>query len=305
MLNETAIPESQLEIVQEVCRYIDERLDQGTPTLNELSQQVNVSSFHLQRVFKQVMGITPRQYAEAQRVRCLKNHLRDGRSVTDALYEAGYGSTSRLYEGAPEKLGMTPATYRNGGEGMRIQYSITECALGLVLVGSTERGICSVLLGDDENDLVRRLHDEFPAAETSRNRQNFCNWLEAIIDHLNGSRLHLDLPLDVQATVFQWRVLNALREIPYGETRTYSEIAEAIGQPGAARAVAKVCATNPVPVAIPCHRVVRKDGQPSKAYAGGSAWRKQWLLEWEQRHSGPQGTARSSHNGAYSSQSGD
>jgi AraC family transcriptional regulator, regulatory protein of adaptative response / methylated-DNA-[protein]-cysteine methyltransferase len=278
-----SIPQAQLDLVRRVCRYIEDNIQHGTPTLEDLSQQVHMSSYHLQRVFKQVMGITPRQYAEAKRMGTLKNHLRACDSVTDALYEAGYSSTSRLYEGAPEKLGMTPATYRSGGAGMDIHYTIAECPLGLILVATTERGICCVLLGEDEADLERRLREEFPAAEISRSHNELCDWVGALVEHLNGWRPHLDLPLDLQVTAFEWRVLHELLAIPYGETRTYSEIAAAIGQPNATRAVARVCATNPVPVAIPCHRVVRKDGKPATKYAGGNPWRKLFLLEQERK----------------------
>lgn len=288
MNENTRYSDEQLAIVQQVCDYIDAHIDTCTPTLDDLGGIVNMSSSHLQRLFKRVMGITPRQYADAQRIRRLKTHLRNGESVTDALYEAGYSSSSRLYESGPDKLGMTPATYRKGGAGMHITYTINECALGLMLVATTERGISAVILGNDEADLERRLRDEFPAAHLHRPGDVLCNWVTALVEHLEDKRPHLDLPLDLQVTAFQWRVLNELKNIPYGETRTYSEIAAAIGQPTAARAVAQACATNPVPVAIPCHRVVRKDGEPSTRYAGGEAWRKNRLLERERQHASQQ-----------------
>lgn len=196
-----------------------------------------------------------------------------------AMMEAGYGSSSRLYERASAQLGMTPGTYQRGGAAMRIGYTVAACPLGLLLLAGTERGICAVYLGDDEGKLAAELAREFPAAEVQRDDESLNEWVSELVDHLSGQQPHLDLPLDVRATAFQWRVWQELQAIPYGSTRSYSEIARALGQPSAARAVARACATNPVSIVVPCHRVVREDGG-----LGGYRWgldRKQALLDQE------------------------
>jgi AraC family transcriptional regulator of adaptative response/methylated-DNA-[protein]-cysteine methyltransferase len=267
----------EVEVVERVCRYLDARLDDA-PTLADIGAHVGVSPYHLQRVFKKVMGISPRQYAEARRVEQFKQRLKDGGSVTDAVYDAGYRSSSRVYE--QPKLGMTPSTYRRGGHGMSIGYSIVDSTLGRLLVGATERGVCAISLGDDDHALVDALRDEYPAADIWPNNGGFGVWVETLLSHLRGQEHMLDLPLDIQATAFQWRVWEALRNIPYGETRSYREVAASIGRPTAARAVARACATNPAPLVIPCHRVVREDGG-----LGGYRWgieRKEKLLAQEQ-----------------------
>jgi AraC family transcriptional regulator, regulatory protein of adaptative response / methylated-DNA-[protein]-cysteine methyltransferase len=276
---QSTVRDPQVALVQRVCRAIAANPEEP-PTLASLGTTVNLSPFHLQRTFKRVMGITPRQYAEACRVGRLKDELRKGEAVTSALYGAGYGSASRLYESAPAHLGMTPAVYRRGGVGMRIHYTVVPCPLGLLLVAATERGICAITLGDADDALAAALKREYPAAEIARDAAGLDSAVTAIIRHLRGQEPHLDLPLDVQATAFQWRVWEALRAIPYGSTRSYGEIARAIGQPTAARAVAQACATNRVALAIPCHRVVREDGA-----VGGYRWgveRKRTLLAQEQ-----------------------
>ncbi len=311
---ESTIYELQVELVQRACRYIEENLE-DKPTLadlsthvGDLSTHVGMSPYHLQRIFKRIMGITPRQYAEASRLGQLKTKLKEGESVTMALYNAGYSSSSRLYERAPAQLGMTPTTYRRGGQGMHISYTIVNCPLlqyptngstkqavpdpsapGRLLVAATEKGICAVSLGDSDADLEAALQSEYPAAEIHRNSVDLSQWVSAILNHLNGQQPHLDLPLDVQATAFQWRVWQELRTIPYGSTRSYSEVAQALGSPKAARAVAQACATNPVALVVPCHRVVREDGS-----LGGYRWgtdRKQHLLAQEaigaENHSEP------------------
>ena len=199
--------------------------------------------------------------------------------MTGAMYEAGYGSSSRLYEQAPAQLGMTPAVYRRGGEGVRIHYTITGCSLGRLLVATTEKGICAVRLGDSDATLEAALLAEYPAAEVNRQDEFLRNLLEQILRHISGQHPHLDLPLDVQATAFQWSVWEKLKDIPYGTTRSYSEIAAAMGRPSATRAVARACATNPVALVIPCHRVIREDRS-----LGGYRWgieRKRALLELE------------------------
>ena len=276
---QAAIRDPQVEVVQRVCRAIAANPEQP-PTLASLGAEIGLSPFHLQRTFKRVMGITPRQYADACRMDRLKGELRNGEAVTSALYGAGYGSPSRLYERAPAHLGMTPAVYRRGGAGMRMHYTVVPCPLGLLLVAATERGICAINLGDADDTLADGLKREYPAAAITRDDSGLDTAVEAIIRHLHGQEPHLDLPLDVQATAFQWRVWEALQAIPYGSTRSYGEIARAIGQPTAARAVAQACATNRVALAIPCHRVVRENGE-----AGGYRWgieRKRTLLAQEQ-----------------------
>jgi len=274
-----AIRDPQVEIVQRVCRAIAANPEEP-PTLADLSADVGLSPFHMQRTFKRVMGITPRQYTDACRMDRVKGELRKGEAVTSALYGAGYGSPSRLYERAPAQLGMTPAVYRRGGAGMRIHYTVVPCPLGLLLVAATERGLCAITLGDADDALADGLKKEYPAANITRDASGLDTAVETIIRHLHGQEPHLDLPLDVQATAFQWRVWEALQAIPYGSTRSYSEIARAIGQPTAARAVAQACATNRVALAIPCHRVVRESGD-----LGGYRWgieRKRTLLAHEQ-----------------------
>ncbi|HXG08888.1 MAG TPA: methylated-DNA--[protein]-cysteine S-methyltransferase [Gemmataceae bacterium] len=273
--------EQPAETIRRACRYIEANLEDRL-TLEVLGAHVGLSPAHLQRLFKRVTGITPRQYADACRLGRFKSRLKQRRTVTMALYEAGYGSSSRLYERAAAQLGMTPATYRRGGRGMRIGYTIVDSPLGRLLLAATERGICGVCLGDSDRALAAALRREYPAAEIRRDGVCLGPWIEEFLNYLRGQQPHLDLPLDVQATAFQWRVWQELRSIPYGETRTYAEIARALGQPTAVRAVARACASNPVALIIPCHRVVREDGG-----LGGYRWglkRKQALLEQERAH---------------------
>ncbi len=274
----------QTEMVGRVCAIIEAETTSSL-TLATLSAQVNVSPFHLQRKFKRVMGVTPKQYIQAQRMQSLKSELKSASSVTDSIYNAGYGSNSRPYESAKIQLGMTPATYKRGGDGMVINYMIVDSALGYLLVAGTEYGICMVSLGDSDTGLETALLKEFPAAKIYRcelKEDNLSKWAIALLKYLNGEQpsSHLSaLPLDVQATAFQAKVWQALRQIPSGSTQTYSEVAQSIGQPSAVRAVARACATNPVSLVIPCHRVVRSDGS-----LGGYRWgieRKQFLLAQE------------------------
>ncbi len=271
----------QVEIVQRVCRYIEQHLE-GAISLADLSGQFNISPFHLQRIFKRVMGISPRQYAEAYRLDQLKAQLKERESVTEALYEVGYSSSSRLYERS--SLGMTPTTYQRGGAGMHISYTIVDLPLGRLLVAATQKGVCSVCIGDEDTLLEKAFQKEYPLADVNHDVDGtpLHNWVETLVRHLNGQQPHLELPLDVQATAFQRRVWQALQAIPYSETRSYSQIAQTIGQPGASRAVANACATNPVAIAIPCHRVVRENGNMG-GYRWGAA-RKQQLLEKEAEH---------------------
>src|SRR5579871_5755664 len=268
----------QVELVRRTCRYIETHLESSL-TLATLSAQVGLSPCHLQRIFKHVVGITPRQYADACRLGVLKSRLKERRTVTMAMIEAGYGSSSRLYERASSQLGMTPNTYRRGGPATSIRFTVADCPLGRLLLAGTQRGICAVYLGDEDGKLESELLREFSAAQVQRDDDGLRGWVEEIVNHLSGGQPHLDLPLDVQATAFQWRVWQELRTIPYGSTRSYSDIARALGQPTAVRAVARACATNPASLIIPCHRVVREDGS-----LGGYRWgldRKQALLDKE------------------------
>src|SRR5216684_720398 len=275
----------QIDLVRRICHAIDEH-DEEPLTLKTLSTETGVSAHHLQRTFKSVMGITPRQYAESRRLDQFKSRVKDGASVTEAMYDAGYGSSRGLYEKSSARLGMTPATYGRGGQGMRIIYTIAACSLGRVLVAATERGVCSVALGDSDAELVTALFSEYPNASIDSQdtviSPSLNLWLSKVLGHVNGKSSRIDLPLDIQATAFQWRVWEELRRIPLGDTRSYKEIAKAIGKPKAARAVASACAGNHVALVIPCHRVIREDKNP-----GGYRWgpeRKKNLLERE-RHS--------------------
>lgn len=280
---ESRADSARSELARRACAMIDAGLDSldGAPSLTVLSTRMGVNIYRLARDFKRVMGITPRRYADAQKLERLKTQLKKGDNVTGALYEAGYGSTRALYERAPSQLGMTPATYRRGGEGMRIGYTIVDCSLGRLLVAATERGVCRVCLGDADEPLVSALVEEYPKAEIRPDRDGLGKWVGKFLDHLDGRMPQLDLPLDVRATAFQWRVWQELRAIPYGTTRSYSEVARAMGHPKAVRAVAHACATNPVAIVVPCHRVIREDGS-----LGGYGWgleRKEKLLAQERQ----------------------
>lgn len=267
-------------MVRRVCAEI-ESSPEAAVSLERLAEVTALSAPHLQRTFRRAMGITPRQYADALRVARLKSELRKGKDVTTAMHSASYGSSSRLYEKSDAQLGMTPATYRKGGQGMNISYAIAPCALGRVLVAATGRGISAVYLGDRESALIASLRKEYPNAEITRDTRMQSKWVEEIVRHLAGINPKLDLPTDVVATAFQRRVWEELRAIPVGETRTYSEVARSMGRPSATRAVARACATNPTSMVVPCHRVVRTDGG-----LGGYRWgieRKKSLLERESR----------------------
>jgi AraC family transcriptional regulator of adaptative response/methylated-DNA-[protein]-cysteine methyltransferase len=227
------------------------------------------------------MGITPRGYADQARWHRLKSRLRKGDNVTTAMYESGYGSPSRLYERTNQQLGMPPAVYGRGGRGMQIRYTIAVSPIGRVLVAGTERGVSAVYLGRSDAELVATLRREYPEAQISRHPASVAHWVRQIVRHLAGRHPELDLPLDIQGTAFQRRVWQALQQIPYGETRSYTDVARRLGKPQARRAVARACATNPVSLVIPCHRVIRDDGKLG-GYGGGIA-RKQALLEAERR----------------------
>jgi AraC family transcriptional regulator of adaptative response/methylated-DNA-[protein]-cysteine methyltransferase len=271
-----------VERVRRACSVIETALEQdeeGAPALGDLAGRVGTSPFHLQRLFKRHLGISPREYVDARRLEKVKHLLRGGDGVAGALYEAGYGSASRLYERADAQLGMTPATYKKGGKGASIAYTIADSSLGRLLVAVTERGVCAVSIGEDDSALTTALRTEYPAATITRADARLMPTVGAILAYLSGAEPALDLPLDLRATGFQWRVWQELRRIPRGETASYQAIAAAIGRPKAVRAVANACANNRVALVIPCHRVVRNDGK-----IGGYRWgseRKERLLAAE------------------------
>ncbi len=269
----------QADNVKAICRFIEQHLDESV-TLDRLGKEFHQSPFHLQRRFKAVLGITPREYADTCRVRQLKRNLQAGDSVTRAMYDAGYGSSSRLYERTASQLGMTPDKYRRGAIAAAIRYTIVDSPLGRMVIAATDRGICAIRFARTDCELLEGLKREFPFAARKKDESGLEAWVAALLQHLRGQHLDSSLPLDIRATAFQRRVWTYLQSIPFGATRSYNQVAKAIGQPTAARAVARACATNPVAVAIPCHRVVRQDGS-----MGGYRWgieRKQALLEMEQ-----------------------
>jgi AraC family transcriptional regulator, regulatory protein of adaptative response / methylated-DNA-[protein]-cysteine methyltransferase len=271
----------ELDIVNRACAALDAD-PQRRLTLAELSDAVHVSPFHLQRLFKRVVGVSPRQYQAAQRGAALRDALRSGSDVTRATLDAGFGSPSRMYDSAPAELGMAPSAYRRKGAGLTVRYAGAPTSLGFVLIAATDKGICKIGFGDDDALLIDELRDEFANAELQEDAEQLAPFIAQIDAYLRGTRQDFDLPLDIAATSFRQRVWDALRRIPYGETRSYSQIAEAVGSPRAVRAVATACATNPVALAIPCHRVVQKGGA-----LAGYRWglpRKAALLDNEAQH---------------------
>jgi len=228
--------------------------------LGELARTLGATQSTLRRAFRQVTGLKPRELAEALRLKRFKALLRGGKNITDALYETGYGSSSRVYERSNSQLGMTPATYRKGGQGMQLGYTIAKSALGKVLVAATDRGVTAVYLGDDESKLISELREEYPRAEITAASNSLERWVREVLLRIEGQPPHFELPLDLQATAFQRRVWQELQRIPRGRTRTYSQVARSLGKPKAVRAVARACATNPVSIVVPCHRVIRQDG---------------------------------------------
>ena len=268
--------------IEGICEFIRAHCDERL-TLTMLAQQAGVSVFHFQRSFKAATGVTPKQFVESCRLARLKTKLREGR-VTEAVYEAGFGSASRVYE-RTARLGMTPADYGAGGKGATISYASTRSPLGRMMLGATDRGLCFVQFAETDEELLGILRREYPKAElramSSGQRELFRGWIAALNAHLQGNEAKLELPLDVRATAFQMRVWDYLRQIPSGATQSYTEVARGIGQPTAARAVARACATNRVAVLIPCHRVLRGTGDLS-----GYKWgveRKRALLSVEKR----------------------
>lgn len=268
----------QIELVQRVCDLLDSS-EGETVRLAQLAAHEGVSVFHLQRTFKRILGISPRQYVTARRFGTFKALVREGQLVTRALYDSGFNSSSRLYEHASGELGMTPATYSRGGRDVNISYTIVASTLGRLLVAVTERGVCAVRMGDTDMELEKDLRSEFPAARIQRSDSALRKPVQKILNHLANKEPRLDLPLDIRATAFQRQVWEKLRAIPYGQTVSYGAVAKALGKPGAVRAVGRACATNPVALVIPCHRVVREDKT-----LGGYRWgleRKRKLLETE------------------------
>ena len=253
--------------------------NEESPRLGHIAKQLGTSTSRLRRAFSQVTGLSPRELAEALRLDRFKKLLRQGTKITDALYETGYGSSSRVYERSNAQLGMTPATYQKGGKGMKLGYTITNAKLGKVLVAATERGVSAVYLGDSEAKLLSELRTEFPKAEIAQASNGLEKYVREIVSRTEGNPPRQELPLDLLATAFQRRVWQELQRIPPGKTRTYAQVARALGRPSASRAVARACATNPVSVVVPCHRVIRGDGN-----LAGYRWgieRKQQLLKSE------------------------
>jgi AraC family transcriptional regulator of adaptative response/methylated-DNA-[protein]-cysteine methyltransferase len=270
----------QSDFAKEVCRYIEQHLDEAI-TLDRLGKAFRQSPFHLQRRFKAALGITPRQYADSCRLRLLKRNLQSGDNVTRAMYDAGYGSSSRLYEKTSSQLGMTPDNYRRGAIAATIRYACADSPLGRMLIAATDRGICAIQFARTDAELIEGLKREFPFAVRKADDGGLQAWVATLLSQMAGRKLNAALPLDIRATAFQRRVWTYLQSIPFGATRSYRDVAQAIGKPSASRAVARACATNPVAVAIPCHRVVREDGNIS-----GYRWgveRKKTLLAIEQR----------------------
>lgn len=268
----------RIDRVRRTCVEIAARPDERV-TLAALARAVDVSPHHLLRTFKQTLGISPREYADACRLGCLKAGLRSGIGVAAATYDAGYGSASRVYERSSSTLGMTPAAYASGGTGVNVHYTTTNCPLGRLLVAATPRGICAVKLGDRDETLEAELRAEYPAASISAANGQLHRWVDGILRSLQSGAPDARLPLDVRATAFQRLVWRELQQIPRGNTRSYRDVARRIGRPSAVRAVARACATNPVALIVPCHRVVRDDGG-----LGGYHWgieRKRALLDVE------------------------
>ncbi len=267
----------KLETIIEACRYIEQA--ENPVNLRVLAARCDLSPGHFQRLFKKIVSVTPKQYAAMVQSRRFRQSLKSSQSVTEAIYDAGYSSSSRVYENSRNRLAMTPGNYRDGGTGLTIQYSIAKCSLGPVVVATTDQGICAIEFGDDREDLVEQLRKSFPKAKIKAAALDLSSVVREVVACIDTPARKLDLPLDIHGTVFQKRVWTALRDIRPGTKASYGKIAERIGQPRAARAVANACASNTLAVAIPCHRVVRGDGK-----SGGYKWgveRKRILLERE------------------------
>lgn len=275
--DEPSLESRHAAVVTVACRSI-EQADEAL-SLEQLARVSGMSTFHFHRVFRSVTGVTPKQYALAQRKQRVRKEMLSGRSVTEAIFDAGYNASSRFYEKSRDMLGMTPSRYRAGGVDSEILFAIGECTLGAILVAQSQQGICAILLGDDPEGLLHDLQDQFPKARLIGGDERFEQRVAQVVGFIEAPALGLDLPLDIRGTAFQQRVWQALCTIPAGSTASYSEIAQRIGSPRAVRAVAGACAANTLAVAIPCHRVLRQDGALS-----GYRWgveRKRALLERE------------------------
>lgn len=264
-------------LVQRAAQLLSESTEESV-RLATVARTLGTTQATLRRAFLHVTGLAPRELAQALRIKRFKAMLRSGSSITDALYETGYGSSSRVYERSNAQLGMTPATYQRGGKGMKIGYTVAKSPLGKVLVAATERGVSAVYLGDAESTLIAELREEYPRAEIAPAADSFQRWVREIVQRIEGKQPRLELPLDLQATAFQRRVWQELQRIPRGRTRTYSQVARSLGQPKAVRAVARACATNPVSIVVPCHRVIREDGTLA-GYRWGVSRKEQLLAQ--------------------------
>lgn len=268
------------EQIEKACRYIEQQ--EQTVSLAELADYIGMSRYHLHRLFKAQTGLTPKAYADAFRHKTLQQQLQEKKRITDAIYDAGYQSNSRFYEASSQRLGMTPSVWKSGGGGSKIYFALAVCSLGTLLVAQSPIGVCAILLGDDAEQLLNNLQDKFPNAELIGGNDDFEQLVAQVVGFIEAPEIGLNLPLDIQGTAFQQRVWQALRNISVGETKSYSDIAEKIGQPSAVRAVANACGANMLAVAIPCHRVVRSNGDLS-----GYRWgidRKQALLLKEAKY---------------------
>lgn len=275
----------QADAVKVACQLIDEADE--PPSLEQLATAVKYSPSHFHRLFKKLLGITPKAYAATRRANRMRANLRDDASVTRAVYSSGYGASSRFYNESVEILGMKASEYRNGAKGIVIRFAVASTSLGQMMVAATDKGLCAIEFGEDASQLLERLRDRFPAAELGES-DDFEGWVADVVAYVDDPSARLSLPLDIQGTAFQRRVWEALRKVPVGTTATYSEVAAQIGQPKAARSVARACAANRLAVAVPCHRVVRNDGK-----MGGYRWgveRKQALLQRESRESSSGGS---------------
>lgn len=269
---------NKAQLVEQICNYIRSNASSDL-SLDRLETRFGLSKYSLHRTFREIMGITPRKYLEECRINLLKRNLREGEPLPGAVYSTGYNSQSWLYRDGSSKLGMLPSSYRNGGKGATVRYLTEKCDLGFILVAETDFGICALSIADSENELVDYLKSEFPEADIVRSEE-VRGRMDSVISYFDGQLLNL--PVEVGGTEFQRRVWSAIRTIPYGETRTYNQIAEMVGKPKAYRAVANACGANPVPLIIPCHRVIRKDGTIG-GYALGTH-RKEFLLELERKN---------------------
>jgi len=275
--NEPTLTARRASAIETVCRAIEN--SEELPDFDDLAEAAGMSRFHFQRVFKSVTGVTPRAYFAEHRTRRVRDELTRCETVTEAIYSAGFNSNGRFYATSSQVLGMTPTNFRSGGEGTSIRFAVGQCSLGAILVGATEKGVCSIMLGDDPDALVHDFENRFPKARLIGGDKDFEQWVAKVVGLVENPAQGFDLPLDVRGTAFQQRVWQALREIPVGSTASYGDIAGRIGAPKAVRAVAQACASNSLAVLIPCHRVVRNDGALS-----GYRWgveRKRALLERE------------------------